>query len=156
MSMIRNTLFAVGFMTVGAIGTVGAQAAARPGSFGHGAHLARLVQQLDLTDDQQVQADEIRDAMRSHHEEMRADRGEHKAELLAQLGNASVDREAVHTEIDSKLAEQASFMHEMADMFLDLHASLDDDQRSTLVSSAEQAMDRHEERRGERGERGER
>lgn len=155
MSTLRTIAFAVGFMSLGAVSAVGAQAAASPG-FGHGRHLARLIQQLDLTDDQQAQAEEIRDAMRSHHEAARAERDERRDDMLAMLGSADVDRDAVHAEIDAKSAEKTAFIHEMADMFLDLHASLDDEQRATLVEQAEEAAERMEQHRGERGERGER
>lgn len=155
MSTLRTTLFAVGFMTIGAVGTIGAQAAASPG-LGHGRHLARLIQQLDLTEDQQAQAAEIREAMQGHHEEMRAERESRRDEMLGLLGSASVDREQVHAEIDAKLAEQSTFMHDMADRFLDLHASLDDAQRATLVEQAEQAAERMEQHRSEHGERGSR
>lgn len=153
MPTLRTLAFAAGFMTLGALGTMGAQATAGPG--GHGAHLARLIQKLDLTEDQKTQASEIRDAMRSHHKDMSTERDERSDEMLDLLGSADIDRDVVHAEIDAKISEQAAFAHDMADRFLDLHATLDDAQRATLVEQAEEAIEQRSERHGQRGERGE-
>jgi Spy/CpxP family protein refolding chaperone len=143
MSTFRSLIFAAGFMAVGAFTTIGLEATARPGQGGPGPAVARLLGALDLSDSQQELAAELRSTAQDHRESMRAEREADHAELMALLGSASVDREAVHAELDARASEKLAFAHTMADMILDLHATLDDEQRARLV---ERMSDRDEQR----------
>lgn len=161
MSAIRNVLFALGFATLGAIATVGTQAAAsghRGGPFGPG--MARLADSLDLTDDQQAMVDEMREEARTQMQAHREDRESGKEEIKALLSQETMDAEVVHTMIDDRINEMSGFAHDMADKFIALHATLDEDQRTQLIETMDEVAERHSERRGrhggERGERGER
>jgi Spy/CpxP family protein refolding chaperone len=133
MSTFRSLIFAAGFMAIGAFTTIGLEAVARPGHGSPGPEVARLLGALDLSDSQQELAAEIRHAAREHRESVRAERESMRAERMALLGSASVDREAVHAELDARASERLDFAHTMADMALDLHATLDDEQRARLV-----------------------
>lgn len=150
MSILRKTIFATGFICVGAISTMGAQAMAGARASMGGANLARLLQNLDLTDEQQAQAEEIRQTMRTHKQAQRSERTERRDDLLDMLGDAQIDRDAVHAQIDAQAAEKLSFAHEMADMVIDLHATLDEGQREQLVETIAEGMERMEQRRQSR------
>jgi Spy/CpxP family protein refolding chaperone len=145
MSTFRSLIFAAGFMAIGAFSTIGLEAIARPGQGGPGPQVARLLGMLDLSDAQQELAAEIRSTAQDHRESMRADREASHADLMALLGSASVDREAVHEELDVRASEKLAFAHTMADMILDLHATLDDEQRARLV----ERMSERDEQRGQ-------
>jgi len=161
MSAIRNVIFAVGFSTIGAIAAIGTQAAAS----GHharpfGPSMARLAASLDLTDDQQAMADEMRAEAKEQMQAHRDERAASKDALKAMLSQESMDAERVHTMIDDRINEMSGFAHDMADQFIALHATLDDDQRTQLIETMEEAAERHSARRSrhsdERDERGER
>ena len=158
MSALRNVLFAVGFMTVGAVASVGAQATAgayRAGPFGPG--MVKFVASLDLNDQQQELVDEIKLDAREQMQAHREDRDGHKAEVKALLSQETIDADVVHDMIDTRVNDMSSMAHDMADKFITLHATLDDEQRATLVEKVDEVSERHEQRgqRGERGERGE-
>lgn len=144
MSTFRSIFFATGFMTIGAFGTVGLQASARPDHAGPGPHVARLLGSLDLSDAQQELADEIRATALDHRESMRAEWGSNHAKLMDLLGSPSVDRAAFHAELDARASEKLSFEHKMADMVLDLHATLDNEQRARLVEAMSERGERRE------------
>ena len=161
MSAIRNVIFAIGFATLGAIAAVGTQAVAS----GHhvsplGTSMARLAASLDLTDDQRAMVDEMRTEAQSQMQAHRDERAASKDALKTMLSQETMDPEIVHTMIDDRINEMSGFAHDMADQFIALHATLDDDQRTQLVETMEEAAERHSARRsrhsGERGERGER
>ena len=84
----------------------------------------------------------------------------YKEGIKAMLSQETLDAAAVHSMIDERIDEMASFAHEMADTFIALHATLDDDQRTQLIETMEEAAERHSARRSrhsdERDERGER
>ncbi len=148
MSLLRNTIFAAGFIVMGAVAATGTQAIARS----HGMMGPRMMQGLlagmDLTDAQQELVDAIRDEGRSQMQAQRSERQARKAEMIAMLGSEQIDREAVHSRIDDKLDEMTSFAHSMADQLLDLHATLDADQRAVLVENATALSEREPRHRG--------
>ena len=71
----------------------------------------------------------------------------YKEGIKAMLSQETLDAAAVHSMIDERIDEMASFAHEMADTFIALHATLDADQRATLVEKMAEAGEQHEERR---------
>ena len=135
MGMLRSIFFAVGFAAVGAVSVVGVQAAAHGGGGhgrGHGERLERLAAELDLDDAQKAQLDEVRALVEAHHEEG-------PARLLALIQGDTIDREAVHAEIDDK----AALAHDVADGLLDLHADLRPEQRALLQEKLDHVRERH-------------
>ena len=75
---------------------------------------------------------------------MRAEQESSHAELMELLGSPSVDRAAIHAELDARASEKLAFAHTMADMVLDLHATLDDEQRARLVEAMSERGERRE------------
>ena len=154
MPTIRNIIFAAGFATLGAFAAVGTQAVAGAHSGGpFGADMARFAQALDLSEAQEALVDEMRAEARAQMQANRMGKQADKEGIKAMLSQETLDAAAVHSMIDERIDEMASFAHEMADSFIALHATLDADQRATLVEKMEEASERHEERRQRHTER---
>lgn len=157
MITLKNALFAIGFTILGAgLGTAGLAVAGHghggpPGGpeghgGGFGAHLYRLYDGLDLTEAQQAQLEEIRDFARDEAEQDREDRRADGGQMVGLLKQAKPDRSAVHKLIDERAAQKTELAHEVADRFLDLHASLSDAQRAELIERMEELRARADER----------
>ncbi|MEL6343224.1 MAG: periplasmic heavy metal sensor [Myxococcota bacterium] len=156
MSFFKNALIAAGFMTLGAVSTVGLQAAARgPHGFGHPgrAQLQRLIADLDLSEDQQAQVDELKQMMRDHHLSKHDDRMARHDDMVSMLQQENLDRDAVHAEIDARAADKLDFAHMMADEMMDLHSTMTPAQKATLAEKADTFHERMQERMQERMER---
>jgi len=154
MPAIRNIIFAAGFATLGAFATVGTQAVAGAHGGGpFGPDLARFAQALDLSETQESMVDEMREDVRAQMKANRTGKQADKEDIKAMLSQETLDADVVHSMIDDRISEMASFSHEMADKFIALHATLDADQRATLVEKMAEAEERHEERRQRHTER---
>jgi Spy/CpxP family protein refolding chaperone len=156
---IRKIGFALGFATVGAIGSVGMQAIAKPPSDGpeaqqrgpgmqqgQGGPFFRLMDKIDLTESQQTELEAIQ---QSHIEERKSTRaGRAKGEMLQMLANQDLDRQSVHSMIDEQLATQAELMHAHTDDYLDFMDALDPEQKDELADTANQILEHQSERGG--------
>ena len=147
MPAIRNIIFAIGGAALGAIATVGTQAIAGSPGGPFGTDVARFAQALDLSEDQESMVAEMREAGRAHMQASRSGKQRDKQDIQKMLSQESLDADVVHSMIDERIDEMASFAHDMADKFIALHATLDADQRATLIEKMEAAGERHEERR---------
>lgn len=148
MTTIRNIILAAGFSALGALAAVGGQAVAGAHGGGpFGPDLARLAQALDLSDAQAEMVDEMRTQARAQMRDSRMSKQADQEDIKTMLSQEVLDAAVVHSMIDDRINEMSSFAHEMADEFIALHATLDADQRATLVEKMAEAGERHEERR---------
>ena len=147
MPAIRNIIFATGIAALSAIAAVGTQAIAGGPGGPFGAEMTRFAQALDLSEDQEHMVAEMREAGRAHIQASRIGKQQDKEDIREMLSQESLDADVVHGLIDERIDEMASFAHDMADKFIALHATLDADQRATLIEKMEAAGERHEERR---------
>lgn len=150
---LRRVAFALGFATLGAIGAVGLTAAAGRGGHGgpgmRGGHaLMGAIAQLDLDAEQQAALDQARADIVARVQQTRQDRGDVRQELLEGLQDGSLDRAALHTAVDERMAEQAEAMHYGVDRMMDVYELLDDEQRAELATLVEQARAQRREGRG--------
>ena len=163
--MSKKTLAAVaiGTLTMLALGgTAIAKGGGHGGPFG-GMH--RIVEQLDLTPEQQELGMALREEAKADHDAQRESRNAAYDTIRAELALEQPDSAALHSLIDEQLALMSVNMHDRLDGFLTLHATFSADQRATLVEEMDQAKARKEDRmedrmgeggKGEKGERGQR
>jgi Spy/CpxP family protein refolding chaperone len=157
---VRSTLLALGFTTFGALAAIGSQAIAGNGygpgrgmgpgmgpgaeGFGPGAHLAALLDDLDLTEAQQAEAEALKAELR---ETFQAHRGEHERDMdtaIAALQADPVDARAIHNLIDARHKSMIATAHDMADAVLEFYGTLDATQRAVLLDRIERARERRE------------
>ena len=146
---LKNIIFASGFMALGGLASVGLEAVAQPGKRGAqgGGHaLHRLIQDLDLNSDQQSQLEEMRDTMRTQRQQRRLQQQADHELLFGMLGEENVERDLIHEQIDERMDAMRTQAHAMADDLMDIHASLDADQRAVLVENAGEMRERREQR----------
>jgi len=148
---LRNTLFAVGFMSLGAAGTLsmGALAGHGPGyggghgyGGGPGTMVERLADDLDLTDAQRAALDAIRDDARDEWSDRHEERQGMMRQMAQHLAEDEIDAKAVHAEIDKKVAERAAELHDIADRLIEFHATLTPAQKATLADRVQQIQER--------------
>ncbi len=155
---LRTIAFGLGFATLGAVTVIGTQAIAQAGQ-GRGpsqqaertrmaqgpmGRLGALVQELDLTEDQQARAKQIRADVREIATAQKGDRGEDLEGLMEALQARPADARTVHALIDSRQARRVEMAHSFADAALELWGILDDEQRAIVLDR----MDDLDERRG--------
>lgn len=148
----KKTLLAVSAL-VGTL-ALGGVALARPGGPGHHGRggpmkMLRLMEGLDLTEQQELELVRIRRALR---EERRAARAEMQARvkaLVAELDQETPNPQLFHAFIDDVSARRTKAMHDTVDRFLKLHATLTPAQRAELSEKLER-IERFMERRGKR------
>ena len=149
---LRNTLFAAGFVSLGALGAVTGQAVARSGpaggpgmGFGHGAFgqsgLASIIQELDLSPEQEAQAQALRDSLRDRFQDRRGAHREIRDQVVAALDAG--DRQALHQIVDEQLEARAQDMHASLDEVLDFWEGLSAEQQAT----AKDIIQEHRQRR---------
>lgn len=156
--MSKKTLAAIalGTLTMLALGgTAIAKGGGHGGPFG-GMH--RLVEQLDLTPEQQELGMQLKEEAKADQEAQRESRSAAFDTIRSELALEQPDSAALHSLIDVQLASMSVTMHERLDGFLTLHATFSDEQRATLVDEMDQAKARKEQRmeEGEEGGRGQR
>ena len=150
MSALRTTLFAAGFMALGALGATAGSALARPGGHHGGpgaAGLGRVLASIDLTEAQEAALSDLRDEI---HDDMRGAKDGAKDELaaiVAGIKTNEVDRAAIHQLIDDAAAERTAMAHKVTDRVLDVYDTLTPEQRAQLVDRIEDAEARRDEMR---------
>jgi Spy/CpxP family protein refolding chaperone len=159
---VRSTLLALGFTTLGALTAIGGQAIAGhgpgpgpsmgrgmgmdagPEGFGPGAHLAALLEDLNLSEAQQADADalkaELRETFQAHHGERERDMDT----VVDALQADPVDARAIHELIDARHKSMITTAHEVADAVLEFYGTLDATQRAVLLDRIERARERRE------------
>ncbi|MFT5586833.1 MAG: hypothetical protein ACI9VR_004435 [Cognaticolwellia sp.] len=156
--MSKKTLAAValGTLTMLALGgTAIAKGGGHGGPFG-GMH--RIVDQLDLSPEQQELGVAMREDAKADHDAQRTSRSAAFDTIQAELALEQPDSATLHGLIDEQLALMSVTMHDRLDDFLTLHATFSAEQRATLVEEMDQAKARKETRmeEGEEGGRGKR
>ncbi|MFH1464846.1 MAG: Spy/CpxP family protein refolding chaperone [Pseudomonadota bacterium] len=161
---VRSTLLALGFTTFGAIAAIGSQAIAGNGpghgrgmgpgmgmgmgagaeGFGPGAHLAALLEDLNLTEAQQAEAGALKVELRETFQAHRDDRDQDMEAAMQALQTTPVDAKAIHSLIDTRHARMAATAHDVADAVLDFYADLDASQRAVLLDRVQRAQERRE------------
>lgn len=141
----RHPLRALALGAFAAITVVGAAAAwAGPGHGGPGGgmwmgRLQRMIQHLDLSEEQEVQAVRL---FRGVREKAEATREQHKANrqrVAEELAKPEPDARALHAMLDEMAQARTQIGHEAIDAFLQLHATLTPEQRFELKELMERA-----------------
>lgn len=156
---LRRALFALGFASLGALGTIGLTAAAGHGPGGpgmsRGGHGARVmmmaISQLDLSAEQQAELEAARTDIVEHMQASRSELRSERGELLQALRDGTLSREDLHARIDERAAQATESMHYGIDRLMDVYETLDAEQQAELVELLEQVQERRSERRGRRG-----
>lgn len=155
MTTIRTTLAAIGFMTLGAMGTASVTAMAERGghgSRGSGHHFQMLLDGVELTESQEGLLEEMKSDMRAEREEHRSERGERGQTLVSLLESDTIDRQAMYDRIDEKLAERRELHIKRADFMMDFIETLDADQKAAMLDNLDELEARRDERREGAGE----
>lgn len=136
--------------------TLGTAAFASPkGPMGH---MGRLIEQLDLTPEQQAQAEALRDEGKAERESAHEQRSQMKQAIMAELESGEPNRRSIHKLLDDSMDAKRDAMHARADQMLDFYATLSPEQQATLLEEMAEMKERREdmhERRGEGRSRGE-
>lgn len=134
-------------------GAVGLAGVAQAGPWGHhrggpggGGGLMRglmhMIDELDLSEQQELELVRIRRSARSErkamHEAMQAD----VDALIEMLGDGEVDKDAVHARIDAMMARASGRAHAMADRALAFHTTLSPEQKQKLAKGLADKRDR--------------
>ena len=150
MSALRTTLFAAGFMALGALAATTTSALARPGG-DHGGppvlKFGQLLASLDLDETQEAALLDLREDL---HDEMKASHTDRRDELktLAEgIKSGNVDRAAIHSVIDAESAARTELAHRVTDQVLDVYDTLTPEQHAALVSRLETIEALHDEMR---------
>ena len=115
-------------------------AVARPGGGGFFGHrMGRLIQQLDLTEEQQDLALELRSEMRSKRKAMRSQMLETMQTVASELEKPQPDSARLHQVANDRLEVMRTQMHQHIDNLLKLHSTLSDEQRTKLVRQLQRA-----------------
>lgn len=134
---------AIGTLSVFALGGAAIAKGGHGGPFGG---MSRIVENLDLTPEQQELGMALREEAKADHEAQRESRSAAFETIQIELAKQNPDSAALHGLIDAQLASMSVSMHERLDGFLTLHATFTDDQRATLVDEMAQAQERRETR----------
>jgi Spy/CpxP family protein refolding chaperone len=125
-----------------------------PGGMGPAGKLLRLMETLDLTEQQEVALvrlrRELREEGKANFEARKADRVAMAAELAKATPNAAV----FHQHLDQRLERQRVQGHAMIDKVLKFHATLSPEQKQALAERLTQVQDRMQKRFERRGAKG--
>ena len=153
---LRTSVLALGFMGIGALGTLTLSAAADRGERGErrGSPMAELFEGVELTDAQKAQLVELRQQGKAERQAQREDHGGRIGLLEDMLAEDTIDRDAIYEQIEARVAERRQAALDGATVMMDFLETLEPAQRATLASNLEELQARHEARMEERGERG--
>jgi Spy/CpxP family protein refolding chaperone len=151
----RTALFAVGFLTLGAMAGITDSAVAGPDerrSTPGPVKIVQLMGELQLTAEQEQALTTLIAQTRS---ERQADRSNRGGELqnfgTAMAAGSMVDRAALHAHIDARAEERAARNHAFMDGLLDIYESLDADQKAQLSAMMSERSSQRKQRRDARG-----
>ncbi len=156
---LRTIVFGLGFATLGAVTVIGSQAIAQQGrgaGYGQGqaqaqaqrtrgggmGQIAALINDLDLSEDQQELAKELRAELREQAEAHRDDRDGLREAVMEALESDPVDAKAIHALIDERQERQLEMTHALADAGITFFDSLDGEQQAVLMDRAERSRGR--------------
>ena len=136
----RRTLLTGAFASMA--GLVGGIAHARPG-FGRNRHrgfgmrMFHMLEQLDLTEEQEVELVRLRRNLRGERGRIHDTAKEVIATISSELSKAQPNRRLIHEQLDTATTNVQKMMHLVADKFLDFHSKLSNEQRSQLSRAIE-------------------
>lgn len=120
-----------------------------PGGFGF--RLMRMVNHLDLTEEQEVKAVRLRHQLKEEMKAMKGDREQTMKTIAAELKKPTPDAAKLHGIADQMMARMTKMTHATIDKFLELHATFTPEQREKLGTQLEKRADRRERRMRDRG-----
>ncbi len=135
-------------LAIGTLGVfaLGGAAIAKGGHGGPFGGMGRIIENLDLSPEQQELGMALREEAKADHDAQRESRSAAFEVITVELAKESPDSAALHGIIDAQLASMSVSMHDRLDGFLTLHATFTEAQRETLVDEMEQAKERRESR----------
>ncbi len=122
----------VGVLAVGGVAMAGGP---HGGGGFFGGRIARLMERLNLTEQQQLKAIQIRSAIKERRKDAKGSRGADMELIAAELAKPNPDKAKLHALADQRIAEMQKNMHFTIDQFLELHGTLTAEQRTQLVES---------------------
>lgn len=130
----------------------GATAFARPGGPGGpggfpGMFMMRLFGDLDLSEQQELQAIRARRAIKEQADQAREESQVQIGQAIDELGKANPDSQKLHSLADQAIARFGKVAHSAIDQMLAIHATLSPEQRTTLHERAKEMHDRRMDRR---------
>ncbi len=143
-------------LVVGTLG-IGTVAFARPfggGGFGMpGMGILRMVERLELTEQQEVQAVRLRREVREEMKGMRAQTHAEMGQVIDELAKPTPDARKIHGVVDNALARMGKLAHAVVDKALAFHATLSPEQKQTLAEDAKRFHERAQQRQNDNDER---
>jgi Spy/CpxP family protein refolding chaperone len=128
-SKILVALALVAALAVGG-GVAFAQGVEGGGFFGH--RIARVLEKLNLTDQQENLALDVRDELKRAGKAMRQENHAAMDAVVAELDKPKPDAAKLHAVADQRIDAFRKVMHLGIDKFLTLHATFSDDQRQAF------------------------
>ena len=102
-----------------------------------------IAETLDLTDEQRVQLDGIKDEFIAKATEMHAQKEAMHAAFMAELRKEEINRENLKGLIDQKRAQMDDFINLAMDHLIEFHKTLSPEQREKLVAKVEYFHEKH-------------
>jgi Spy/CpxP family protein refolding chaperone len=105
-----------------------------------------IAETLDLTDEQRVQLDGIKDEFIAKAKEMHAQKEVMHAAFTAELRKEEISRETLNGLIDQKRAQMEEFVNLALDRLIEFHKTLSAEQREKMVAKIEYFHEKHQSR----------
>ena len=105
-----------------------------------------IAETLDLTDEQRVQLDGIKDEFIAKAKEMHAQKEVMHAAFMAELRKEEISRETLNGLIDQKRAQMEEFVNLALDRLIEFHKTLSSEQREKMVEKIEYFHEKHQSR----------
>jgi Spy/CpxP family protein refolding chaperone len=105
-----------------------------------------VAETLDLTNEQRVQLDGIKDEFIAKAKEMHAQKEAMHAAFMAELSKAELSRENLNDLIDQKRTQMDEFINLAMDRLVEFHKTLSAEQREKLVTKIEYFHEKHQHR----------
>jgi Spy/CpxP family protein refolding chaperone len=115
-----------------------------------GMRLFRLLEDLQLTEAQEVELVRIRRRLKEEVKQIRKGAHSGLTTLTAELEKPKPDPAAFHREVDQKMAAMTVLANKAVDEFLGFHSRLTPEQKTKLAMRAKQLAEHHA-KNGERG-----
>ena len=146
--MKRTTILITGALAALTLGGV----AIAGGHGGPGGHfMGRVIQELDLSPEQEEAAKALREEAKEDRAAARSEGEKIQDAIFAELSQAEPNRRKVHALIDEGAELRAQQAHQHMDSMMDFIELLDAEQKATLVERMEQGRERRREHKGRRG-----
>ena len=103
-----------------------------------------IAETLDLTDEQRVQLDGIKEEFIAKAKEMHAQKAAMHAAFMAELRKEEISRESLNALIDQKRAQMDEFINLAMDRLVEFHKTLSAEQREKLLTKIEYFHEKHQ------------